>query len=74
MTHLTVDPGLATVIAVACSQSVSRGTSLDWRPIMAPSPVAAGGGVLASGWMGLWMDHGYVDLEFEETGAHGGNP
>ena len=49
MTHLTVDPWIATVIAVAHPQSVSRGTMLDWRPIMAPSSVAAGGGVLASG-------------------------
>lgn len=61
MTYLTVDPWIATVIAVAHPQSVSRGTMLDWRPIMTPSSVAAGGGVLASGvgdqfWiMGKWM-------------------
>jgi hypothetical protein len=61
MTHLTVDPWVATVVAVAYPQSVSCGTMLDWRPIMAPSSVAAGGGVLASGiwdqvWiMGKWM-------------------
>jgi hypothetical protein len=35
---------------------------LDWRPIMAPSPVAAGGGVSASGALCLSLDHGYIGI------------
>lgn len=63
MTRLTVESRGVTVIAVEHSQSVSLDL-LDCRPIHAPSPVAAGGGVFHARmgvigksweWMG-WLD------------------
>lgn len=71
MTRLTVDPRVATVIAVAHSQSVSCGTSLDWRPITAPSPVAPGGGVPASGgWDYGWIMRLWI-WSLNERAPHG---